>query len=143
MRIVREMKSRDFESRALDLVESMSIAERSRLALFLRLQALASSDRSLHRLAREVERLIPNTATVIPLRTRLVASRGASVADEQVVKAVAEADESLDVIDREMFRRRTADAPAASAETLKRIRNVANGLNVAADEYEFLSEGAA
>lgn len=79
-------------------------------------------------------------ANVIPLRTRLAASRDASVADEQIVKAVAEADETLDAIDREMFRRRTAGACAASADTLKRIRKLANDLNVAADEYEFLSE---
>lgn len=61
MRITHAMKPKHFESRALDLVEGMSVAERRRLVLFLRLSGYAANDRSLVSLAQEVSRLIPNT----------------------------------------------------------------------------------
>lgn len=64
MRITHAMKPKHFESRALDLVEGISVAEQMRLARYLRLQALASGSdhgRFLEGLANEVESLIPDT----------------------------------------------------------------------------------
>lgn len=55
MRIVHEMKPKHFESRALDLLEGMAIAERLRLARYLQLTGLASNDRDRLNEARDIE----------------------------------------------------------------------------------------
>ena len=58
MRITREMKTKDFEGHALDMLARMSDSERKRLANFLRLYGLsAGSDaKPILSLAKTVER---------------------------------------------------------------------------------------
>lgn len=58
-RIARAMTGRDFEGRALDMLDRMPAAERRRLALFLRLSGLAGGSRDLLSAARDVERALP------------------------------------------------------------------------------------
>jgi hypothetical protein len=67
-RIVRSMTARDFEGRALDLLDRMPVAERGRLALFLRLSGLASGDRGFLTTARDVERGLPTVNPITEAR---------------------------------------------------------------------------
>ena len=75
----------------------------------------------------------------VSLREAATASKKASTADSVLFAAMKEAEEQIDNIDRTMFFRVNNGAPAANDTVLASIRRVANALQIAADEYEFLA----